>query len=354
MKEYASDSSSDEDNDNNHSVKESNQEVNKAADFSLTESLETDGKSAETKAYLPTFDGDEGKVYLSEKARSFGDGADLQKVGSSKEEKEPSEMSLVLSNVDSYEEEPVSGAELGLLVKKEKTATNYFGLSAVDSDEEISEVVDRCKSDDNKVESVNVRGKLVSVEIPGSSFWDDVKSSELQSFQDSVIERERRDRSNVNQRKRIFPGSEQSNSYSSKYGKVSVQPKQYSSSKETQEIKSHSFKEAGSNRHLLQDRKLYFVHPKIAPLLHYRRQAFRVPSKPEWQDQGHSGAVNRIKWNVESYSHLFVTCSMDSTIKVCLYTIISYIEHCVLVFRLVMSLAILGKGILEIFNKIIM
>ena len=331
MKEYASDSSSDDDNDNNHSEKESNQEVNKGADFSLTESIETDGKSIETKAYLQTFDRDkEGSVYLSAKAGSFGDGADLQKAGSSEEEKEEnSEKCLVLSNVDSYEEDSVSPAELRLLVKKKETTTDYFGFSAVDFDEEINEVVDRCKSDDNKMESVSVRGKLVSVEIPDSSFWDDVKGSELQSFQDSVIERERRDKNNGNQRKRIFPDTKQSNSYSSKYGKVSVQPKQYSGSKETREIKSDSFAEAGSNRHLQQDRKLYFVHPKIAPLLHNRRQTCRVPSKPEWQDQGHSGAVNRIKWNVQSYSHLFVTCSMDSTVKVCLYTIISYVEHTV-------------------------
>ena len=209
--------------------------------------------------------------------------------------------------------------------KIETPKIDYFGLSNEESEYDMNELENKPKFSAKKVEKVSVEGKFVSLEIPDSKFWSDVESSQLQGIQNRVVESRRIkehsgtiDSHEESKRKRSGPSFEQ-NVSSSKRDNFAVKSSQelhvgsYNESRQSKVIESALTKQQS------QIRKLFFIHPKIAPLLHYQRQTCRAPSKQEWKSQGHAGSVNRVKWNVSSYSHLFVTCSMDSTIKVCIF-----------------------------------
>ena len=194
-----------------------------------------------------------------------------------------------------------------------KPVFDFFGLSNVESNEEPDNT--ESKSLSKRVEMVSTHGTVIPVEIPGSQFWTDLETSELQKLQGRNIEKQRQSHEIAALRKRNFAGFEHRGPVSSNFHSSRVKLKDSNQGKVTESQKNtSSFNQSTSIQS--QPRKLYFIHPKISPLLHNRQQTCRVPSTMEWKGQGHGGAVNRVKWNVPSYSHLFVTCSMDSTIKV--------------------------------------
>lgn len=206
--------------------------------------------------------------------------------------------------------------------EKGESTFDFFGLFNVGSDEVDKKEEDNTKVISGRVENVSVEGKVLPVEIPESEFWTDVKASELQTLQNRKFENENLTRTvqSANQRKRNFTNAQHQNKGFSNLGGSTVKLKH---SNAFENPKSQSEQTSLSDNTFAKDksqiRKLYFIHPKITPLLHNKRPTCRLPSKQEWKCQGHAGAVNRVKWNVPSYSHLFVTCSMDSYIKVIIY-----------------------------------
>ena len=205
--------------------------------------------------------------------------------------------------------------------KTETFKVDYFGLSEDDSKSECSETGSSNQSRANKIENVHIEGKSVSVEIPSSNFWKELKSSELQSLQDNVIKSKavgyfrETSKHNLKKRQKFVANSDQESSYS-RSQKFDARLSQKRDSYGNQQNQSYGSTAKMADNQQSQSRKLFFVHPKISPLLHSHRQTCRAPSNLEWKSQCHGGAVNRVKWNISQYSHLFVTCSMDSTIKV--------------------------------------
>ena len=73
------------------------------------------------------------------------------------------------------------------------------------------------------------------------------------------------------------------------------------------------------------------VHKRIAPYLNEGLTRTSIPKKSE-SLQGHSGAINNIKWCSSQYSHLLLTCSMDATVKIWNVFTTSTSDKCVQVF----------------------
>ena len=62
--------------------------------------------------------------------------------------------------------------------------------------------------------------------------------------------------------------------------------------------------------------KVFSVHPKISPHLH-RQQSNWCVSKESHRWAGHAGVINKIAWcSAPSFSHLILSASMDSTVRV--------------------------------------
>ena len=253
---------------------------------------------------------DRNKAFSSTVDDSFGDNG----IGSSKVEKRASKE--INDDLDNTKTDHQNSSQ-----KTETFKVDYFGLSKDDSKSECSETGRSNQSRANKTENVHIEGKSVSVEIPSSNFWKELKSSELQSLQDNVSKSKgvgyfrETSKHNLNKRQKFVANSDQDSSYSRSLN-FDVRLSQKQDSYGNQQNQRYGSTKKMADNQQSQSRKLFFVHPKVSPLLHSHRQTCRAPSKLEWKSQCHGGAVNRVKWNVSQYSHLFVTCSMDSTIKV--------------------------------------
>jgi len=91
--------------------------------------------------------------------------------------------------------------------------------------------------------------------------------------------------------------------------------KQYSSKRCQPDISSESLD--STNSPLMMKKSCFTVHHKLAPHLNTSTESInRSPKKIFRVLPGHSGTVNRIHWNVPEYSHLLLTASMDSTVRV--------------------------------------
>ena len=285
MKEYASDSSDNEGSDSDDKDKDSGKDSGNNG--TQQEKQAHYKKTTEVHAVGP--DSMDNKKIESDPLKGTGDGSSI---------------------IDSIESDlNVPGKTLS------KPVVDFFGLSNVETEDEFDNV--EHESPSKKVD-ISSQGTVIPVEIPGSEFWTGMETSELQKFQDRKTENERQSNDSVARRKRNFPhlGHEHEQSVSSNIYGSRVRLKESNKGKVIESNRNTSSFNQSTSQDPSQTRKLYFVHPKISPLLHNHQQTCRVPSKVEWKGQGHGGAVNRVKWNVPSYSHLFVTCSMDSTIKV--------------------------------------
>ena len=99
------------------------------------------------------------------------------------------------------------------------------------------------------------------------------------------------------------------------------------SNSEVQKIKGYSSKRHHSDisdellvsaeNSLPVKKSCFTVHHKIAPHLHtVPSSTNRIPNKVLRVLPGHSGTVNRIHWGTPEYSHLLLTASMDTTVRV--------------------------------------
>ena len=201
-----------------------------------------------------------------------------------------------------------------------ESKTDFFGLSGGDSDdEEKLDLADRT----DKVDIVSLRGQKVSVQIPSTSFWSKLDASELQSYQvlDSNFSKRKLNSSNeVSYNNKIFRVEKYRDKESGKYNTAFAGDKTHLKVQFNEHAKID-----------LEKRQLFYIHSKIQPHLHGKICKQKDPVVPEWTVGAHAGAINRIKWNISELSHLFVTCSMDSTIKV--WNIWTQLDPCLSVIK---------------------
>ncbi|GFO48708.1 WD repeat-containing protein 25 [Plakobranchus ocellatus] len=78
-----------------------------------------------------------------------------------------------------------------------------------------------------------------------------------------------------------------------------------------------------------ENKKVFYVHSKVAPLLHsYFNSKLACKASASWC--AHDGAVNRLNWNQPNFSHLLVTSGMDS--RICVWNVwSSHADQCVAV-----------------------
>ncbi|XP_071163491.1 WD repeat-containing protein 25-like [Mytilus edulis] len=62
--------------------------------------------------------------------------------------------------------------------------------------------------------------------------------------------------------------------------------------------------------------KLFDIHGKIKPWLQRQNISCKIPRECEKSWKAHSGSVSTLKWNVKKFSHLLLSVSMDTTVKI--------------------------------------
>jgi len=166
------------------------------------------------------------------------------------------------------------------------------------------------KPDNTPVKADNLNTKTefrmndVTVDIPQSSFWEGVSTSDV-----------RVEESSTNLKRKVGIKGNASKKY----------PKSHSDAVKLAAHVSDQVKTQSSQND--KARKMYFVHSKVQHLLHKNVSNNKPPTKLEWTNPGHASATNRIQWNIPSFSHLLVSCSMDSSIKV--WNVWSTMDPCV-------------------------
>jgi len=164
---------------------------------------------------------------------------------------------------------------------------------------------------------IKVNNEALDVEIPNSSFWSDTKDLDLQLLQNTHRKSLKKPR-HFSQH-----GSENAKYQLQNFGKRRTGPTQ------GMEASTGEFGERAADAKT--KRKIYFVHPKVTPHLQRHGVHCKVPTTKEWTNAAHAGATNRIKWNIPTYSHLLVSCSMDTTVKI--WNVWSKLDPCVQVLR---------------------
>ncbi|WAR18786.1 WDR25-like protein [Mya arenaria] len=152
---------------------------------------------------------------------------------------------------------------------------------------------------------VTVGDETVSIDRPQSSFWNDIQTSDVK------VDINNKEKAS----KRTWTESKKSK-YDIKKKSCNVD---YGKSKSIQTVNNCG--------QIDFSRKIYYIHSKITPMLHTKTSRCRIPFKVEWTNPGHQGVTNRIEWNIPSYSHLLVSCSLDTTVKV--WSMWSQLEPCV-------------------------
>lgn len=189
---------------------------------------------------------------------------------------------------------------------------NTFGLISSRSSQEKN--FDTVTKDEKVLKrKLQLGNETLDVEIPNSSFWNDASVLDLQSLQ----------------------SNEYKNKQTKKYKHSGI--KYYSQKDVTPEVdftnasNSYSSKPSDCEKEDSSKRKTYFVHPKITSHLHKQNVNCKLPTAIEWTNPAHAGVTNRIKWNIPMYSHLLVSCSMDTTVKV--WNVWSQLDPCVQVLK---------------------
>ena len=78
------------------------------------------------------------------------------------------------------------------------------------------------------------------------------------------------------------------------------------------------------------EQSCFYVHPKIAPVLHHQARS-RIPNKKLVDLEGHAGPVNRISWCLAQYSHLLsASAGTDNMVKI--WNMFSGVSHEVQLF----------------------
>lgn len=217
-----------------------------------------------------------------------------------------------------------------------ETIDNFFGIFpgkssklTVNKDEKQLELKDKNTKVDVKVDGQ----EKITAEIPSSSFWSDLQNDELQILHETAKFTGKKAehsskvyvKSTSHREDVIF---QQKRSFDHKSGHSDIKKQKTAVQLVTTLNKQGETSETCRN---IEKRKLLVIHPKISPVLHIRKKKYVTPKNKEWENPGHGGAINRLKWNVPNYSHLLVTASMDSVIKI--WNVWSQLDPCVQVLR---------------------
>lgn len=202
---------------------------------------------------------------------------------------------------------------------KELDPFGLFSSSLFSSESKTDGTEMKNAPEDTTKRTVKVESELLDIEIPDTSFWKETKQLDLQELQQV--------------KKRIEKHEGEKRIFSKRCTKVSVH---HSASKmlKTEQSAAHveNTDETASVSHSDQTRrKMYFVHSKVAPYLHQKTIHCKVPSSKEWTHPAHAGAINKVRWNIASFSHLLVSCSMDTTVKI--WNVWSQLNPCVQLLR---------------------
>ncbi|KAK3609688.1 hypothetical protein CHS0354_017541 [Potamilus streckersoni] len=213
---------------------------------------------------------------------------------------------------------------------------DFFGLAEIDSHDESNFSISS-KSKIKQIKAVkkrSIRIGDVEVEIPDSSFWSDISCQDVQTLNDS------HSRTHATKCRHALGTVDDSINSTSPYmkkrhlaqdnePKAGVKEKRYAVDRERTDntpldkVKTSKFGKEG----LAVKRKLFYIHPNIAPHLHKKENYTHIPRKIEKQLNAHNGVVNRVKWNCPDFSHLFLTMSMDTTVKI--WNIWTQLDPCI-------------------------
>ncbi|KAK7105024.1 WD repeat-containing protein 25-like [Littorina saxatilis] len=205
------------------------------------------------------------------------------------------------------------------LGQENNTKINFFGFDGDHSGKNPKET-ESSGEEENRV--IHIRGS--SVEVPKGDFWRYFSEAEVpkesENAADSAESRKRKFESpwipKKHEKVQSLDTSKTRRHKEShkKCGRTNYPDSPVSSSDSYQ---SHG---AGAEKHtpLQSDLtvKVYTVHPKISPHLN-RHHGNHCASKESHRWAAHTGVINRISWcSVASFSHLLLSASMDSTVRV--------------------------------------
>ncbi|XP_076464034.1 WD repeat-containing protein 25-like [Babylonia areolata] len=200
----------------------------------------------------------------------------------------------------------------------EAHGNDFFGLTSNTSQVTTSDTETR--QEETAIRQVHVDG--ASIEVPEGDFWTNLSEAELTTDCEA-------DHGNAKKRKFESPTrpqnpSEQISVPYSSFAKRQQCGKTLSVHQNTNNARqmfasTTSLNDASCNdSRMLPDSKMkvYEVHPKISPHLN-REQSNRCACKLLHRWSAHAGVINRISWcSNPSFSHLIVSASMDSTLRV--------------------------------------
>lgn len=211
-----------------------------------------------------------------------------------------------------------------------ESSFDYFGLKSSKSPKPTIKHTEK-KATAVK-EYVDIDSEKVQVDLPSTSFWkysnlDEVQILKQTSAYDGKSLRDSRQL--YKSQKHKMTANNCKDNFDTKSNLK--RPRLASDHKFESDHKSHQVLDAGTTDKLIR-RKMFYIHPKIAPYIHSRSSICKIPTVKEWHHSGHAGVTNRLKWNVPNYSHLLVSCSMDSTVKI--WNIWSQLDPCVQVLKI--------------------
>ena len=210
------------------------------------------------------------------------------------------------------------------------TAEDYFGLGDSESDSDISHAVSSAKSASSEVLQKHLKRTLPAspknqksdeciehgTVLPDSDFWKGENEEDIYWDDPNKIWKKK-----FKFKESMTPKRRTSNEYQTEFTKEdTVSAKKLKPNESVLHYESKPLSISCFN-----------VHKRIAPYLNEGWTGTSIPKKSE-SLQGHSGAINNIKWCSSQYSHLLLTCSMDATVKIWNVFTTSTSDKCVQVF----------------------
>ncbi|KAL5009392.1 hypothetical protein ScPMuIL_014973 [Solemya velum] len=203
---------------------------------------------------------------------------------------------------------------------------NFFGIGESSDDDSTEPLEKRLKCDESQQ---HVMGGAI-VEIPGSLFWKNISEQNISFESKKTFPEDDCRQKPMSNEQYVYTDRKESQRISHapeakkrsivngeiQYFKTIESPV---NSRKNREYTNHSIKNG--------NRKMFYVHSKIQPWLSGRNISNRIPSKLEKQLVSQSGVINRVMWNVPSYSHLLVSASMDGSVKI--WNVWSSLDPCV-------------------------
>lgn len=218
---------------------------------------------------------------------------------------------------------------------------DFFNLHDSDSDSE-------SKSKQRKMDKAITVHEGETLTVPESNFWEpltsELKESNFESVNHSLGQSDKKDLT-------FSFDYNQSNSNYSKFRhvkKVELKKSQINSNKDltnfcytkknTDDRPKHLMNRVESNCSCNLDnsknsnRQLFEVHGKIKSWINRQNISCKIPRECEKSWKAHDGAISKIKWNVAKFSHLLLSVSMDTTVRI--WNVWNNLESCVRLLRL--------------------